>query len=121
MSIEHCWATGSVWERGDAGRAVWHPVLQGALLAIRSALEMLELFDLHELMSWRAAFLRVRVEKVCKVFRVCVDACPVDRALYTTAIKSRELLFRTKNMFISFPRVNFFFFRLLFLHLLSCG
>lgn len=59
----------------------------------------------HELEGCLSA---VRVEKVCKVFRVCVDACPVDRALCTTARKRRELLFRTKNMFISFSRVNFF-------------
>lgn len=62
----------------------------------------------HELTSWSAAVLRVRVEKACKVFRVCVNACPVDRALCTTARKSTELLFRTKNMFISFSGSIFF-------------
>lgn len=84
---------------------------------------MLELFGLHELMNWRAAFLCVRVEKVCKVFRVCVHACPVDCALCTTARKSRELLFGTKNMFVSFSRVNFFscsFFYSTFYHVDSC-
>jgi len=83
-------------------------VLWSAPLIIQSTSEVLQLFNLHELVSWRAALLPVRVEKVCKLFRVCVDACPADCALCPTARKSRELLFRTENIFISFSRVNFF-------------
>lgn len=91
------------------------------MLIIHNALEILELLGLHEVMSWEAAFLKVRVGKVCKVFRVCVDACPVDCALCSTARKSRELLFRIKGMFIYFSRVVFFPSGFFYTTLYPCG
>lgn len=115
-----CWRTG---REPVCGIVQTQPVLPSALLISHTALQTLELFGSHELTSWRAAVLRVRVEKACKVFRVCVNACPVDRALCTTARKSTELLFRTKNMFISFFRAIFFsssLFYCTFCHVDSC-
>lgn len=84
---------------------------------------MLDLFGLHELVSWRGAFLCVRVEKVCKVFTVCVDVCPVGHALCSTARKSRELLFITKKCLLPFSELFFFPSRFLFFtfcHVDSC-
>lgn len=97
-----------MWECADAGREVEHHMLWSVLLIIQSALEMLELFGLHELMSWRTAFLRIRVGKVCRVFRVCVDARPVHCAQCTTARRSINFIFRT-NFFFSLFRLNIFF------------
>lgn len=110
-----------MWECADAGREVEHHMLWSVLLIIQSALEMLELFGLHELMSWRTAFLRIRVGKVCRVFRVCVDARPVYCAQCTTARRSINFIFRTIFFFFPFQAQYFFFIKLLALHSLSCG
>lgn len=93
----------------------------GALLFIQSALGVTTvcLCMSSELESCLPA---VRVVKVCKVFRVCVHACPVDPALCTTA-RSREFLFRTKTMFLSFFQGQFFSsgpFYTTFYHVVSC-
>lgn len=50
----------------------------------------------------------VRVGKACKLFRVCVHACPVDPALCTTTKRRREFLVRTKPMFLSCFQGHFF-------------
>lgn len=50
----------------------------------------------------------VRVGKACKLFRVCVRACPVDPALCTTTKRRREFLVRTKPLFLSCFQGHFF-------------